>query len=289
MLITILWVLGIILALYLGLLVLVAYGCLHPIRVPIFLSPGALGLPQRSVQVTTEDDVLLRGWWIDHPNPKSVVVLAHGYLMNRAEPIPLAKRLYEEGLACLVFDFRAHGVSGGRLSSVGPHEKNDVLAMVQHARAEYPDKPIWIWGSSMGGAATVLATEAMEVRPDALVLDSPYSSLIRANEGWWRTFAGKFWPFLVPVWMFCWLMTRVDPRKVRIDHELSKMPEIPVLLMIGDCDVIVPLNEARKIADASENCRMELFEGCQHSQARWFHPVEYDERLFRFLKEQNLI
>ena len=95
-------------------------------RVPIFLSPGALGLPPESVQFKSSDDVNLRGWWIHHDDPEAVVVFSHGFLMNRAEPTPMAKRFYESGCACLLYDFRRHGLSGGRISTVGLAERLDV-------------------------------------------------------------------------------------------------------------------------------------------------------------------
>ena len=101
------WIIGIsaVLVLYFLALVLVAMVSLRPIRIPFFLSPGALGLPQQSVRFKSADGLELRGWWMHRESPNSVAVLCHGYMMNRSEPIPLAKRLWEEGVACLIFDF----------------------------------------------------------------------------------------------------------------------------------------------------------------------------------------
>lgn len=279
-----------VLVLYVVALIAVGWYVTHPLRIPLFLSPGALGLPQRSAGFQTADGVDLRGWWLDHPNPKSVVVLCHGYMMNRAEPIPLAKRLHEAGLACLVFDFRCHGYSGGKSTSIGPWEARDVAAAFAEARRAYPDRPIWIWGGSMGGAAAVLATEEGLIAPTALVLDCVYSRLWEANDGWWRTFLGpKIKSLVKPVWLVCWAITRIHPKSVDIAAALRRL-SLPIWFAWAENDLIVPRDQAeRNIKAAGGTAESHWFENCQHSQPRWFHTERYDARLFEFLRRERLI
>lgn len=282
-------VVGSLLLLYLVLLFGVAWFTLHPLRVPIFLSPGALGLPQESVQFESSDDVHLRGWWIHHDDPEAVVVFSHGFLMNRAEPTPMAKRFYESGCACLLYDFRRHGLSGGRISTVGWAERLDVEAAFQLARQRYPGKKIILWGSSMGAAASALATAHEDCTPDALILDSAYSRLVDANGGWWMTFVGPWiTPLLMPSWVIGWMLTRIDPRSVDVAHALSRI-NLPTLLLHGDLDLIVPLEAAQRNLAASLNGELVVFEGVQHSQPRWLQTNKYDAHIFEFLARHGLI
>lgn len=284
-----LWVLVILGAIYVLALFLTARYCIRPMRIPIFLSPGALGLPQARTEFTSSDGVLLRGWWMDHETPKSVVVLAHGYMMNRSEPIPLAKRLHEEGLACLIFDFRCHGSSTGKQCTFGYRERYDLAAAVEQAKQRYPGQKVWVWGSSMGGAASVLAVSQNAAEVDALALDSVYANLFEANDGWWQTFLGSRLKWLVkPVWLFCWMMTGIDPRKVNITDGIRQLNGTPTWLAYGDDDLIVPKALAEKNAAANPEAVAVWFPGCQHSQPRWLETQRYDQELLRFLRANDL-
>ncbi len=283
-------VIFVILLLYVLGLCLIAWFCLHPMRIPLFLSASALGLPQEKVTFVTEDEVELRGWWITPETPKMVCVLSHGYIMNRAECIPLAKKLYEAGVACLVYDFRAHGYSGGKMSTIGYAEKRDVKAAVGVARTKYPDLSLLGYGSSMGGAASALAAaDAMKEDIklfDAMMMDSTYRQLHHTNKGWWDTFLPAKYEFLLrPVWLFCWMITRIDPRTVLIDEALGLLKDVPVLIMHGQNDLIVPIDQAKLNFQANTNIRFEVFENCQHSQARYLQTEKYDKIMFEFIED----
>lgn len=278
------------LILYVALLLAVSWISLHPLRIPIFLSPGALGLPQESVSFTSQDGVSLKGWWVAHEDPEAVAVLAHGFMMNRAEPTPMAKRLYEAGFSCLLFDFRRHGSSGGSISTVGWAERHDVSAAIAIARSRYPGKKIVVWGSSMGAAASALAVaHEQECQVDALILDSAYSRLVDATGGWWQTFVGPWITvLLMPTWILGWLFTRIDPRGVDVADALSKIRQ-PVLLMHGDADLIVPLAAAKRNLKANPEAELVVFEGVQHSQPRWLQTASYDASVMAFLRKNGIV
>ncbi len=263
----------------------VAYFCLHPPRIPLFMSLSALGLPQESVVIESTDNLELRGWWLHHDDPKAVFVMAHGYLMNRAEPVPLARRLYELGFSCLLFDFRAHGFSDGKKSSIGYVERYDVAAAFEEARRKYPHSKIILWGSSMGGAASVFAISEEGIRPDGLIMDSVYSRLLEANLGWWKTFAGHHYRWLRPSWLFCWLISGMHPHLVDVGVALAKTEKIPILMMYGDLDMIAPVEEAQRNHSARPDAQLVWFEGCQHSQPRWIQTEKYDRHLEAFVDE----
>jgi fermentation-respiration switch protein FrsA (DUF1100 family) len=59
----------------------------------------------------------------------------------------------------LAFDFRAHGASGGQLSTFGDLERRDVLGAVRWLRGERPKESRHIFGvgASMGAAALIAA------------------------------------------------------------------------------------------------------------------------------------
>lgn len=281
-------IIGLVVLLYVAALFGIAWFMLHPWRLPHYLSPRAVDLPQERVEFVSEDATMLRGWWIEHPNPSSVALLCHGYFMNRGEGIPLAMQLHKAGMSCFCFDFRAHGTSGGKRTSIGWIERLDVVAAMKVVREKYPTTPAWVWGSSMGGAASTLAIHHEGMRAAALVLDSAYATLHEASSGWWHTFLGKrFVWLLAPIWWVSWKITGIDPRTVSVENALKGL-EIPVLFLHGDRDIIAPKAILDRNFAATQNGTQKLFAGAGHGQSRILYPEEYDAVIFAFLEENGL-
>jgi pimeloyl-ACP methyl ester carboxylesterase len=106
------------------------------------------------------------------------------------QPLPLAIRLSDERVPLLLFDFRGHGASGGRGSTLGAAEKRDVLGALDFARGMegVEHARLGVYGAGMGAHAAVLAARE---RPAArvLVLDGlypdPQFALLRRFYGGW--------------------------------------------------------------------------------------------------------
>lgn len=288
-LVTFLVAFGLMVLIYVVLLFGLSWFMLHPWRLPHYLSPRSVDLPQERVEFKSSDDITLRGWWIDHPDPTSVALLCHGYFMNRGEGIPLAMQLHKAGISCFCFDFRAHGTSGGKRTSIGFVERLDVVAAMEVVRERYPHAKVWVWGSSMGGAASTLAIQIEQMPADALVLDSAYATLHEASSGWWHTFFGKRFVWLLsPVWWVSWKITGIDPRTVSVEAALRSV-KIPVLFLHGDRDVIAPKAILERNLAATQNASQRVFSGAGHGQSRIIYPDEYDAALFEFLEQNGLI
>lgn len=273
-------------AIYLLLLLAVAWFSLHPLRIPIFLSPGGLGAPQEEVEFESQDGTRLRGWWVEAENARVVAVLSHGYLMNRSELAPVAWTLWKEGISCLLYDFRAHGRSGGRKSFFGLVERLDVAAAVRLARARAPGAKVVLIGSSMGAAASALALSDDPAVADALVLDSAYSRLSEAVIGWWRFLGGHgLAAFLWPVVYVSWPLAGFNPFAVDVADGLRRAGPLPVLIFHGECDTLALPGEAfRNQAACQGPVELIWLADCGHSEGRWLHPERYNAALLDFLR-----
>lgn len=136
------------------------------------VGPG--GVPSQSftrVEFVAADGTNLVGWWIPaRPQPATrkntpenwghdTVIICHGLGSNKWNAMPMAGGCGEAGYNLLVFDFRAHGESGGQLTTYGMLEKQDVLAAVRWVKSTHPDQSIKVYGvgASMGAAALVSA------------------------------------------------------------------------------------------------------------------------------------
>lgn len=276
-------------ALYLLILLLISWFSLHPVRSPFFISPGAMDIEQEEVEFPSEDGTTLRGWWIGRPQTRATVVLAHGYLMNRSELTPLAVQLWREGCSALVFDFRAHGKSGGRKCGLGWIERKDAAAAARYARSRTPEAKIVMIGSSMGASASALAMADNAGLADALILDSGYSRLSSAVLGWWRFLGGNVLSVLLaPSVLVAAPMAGFNPFKVDIAAALRKV-SAPVLILHGDCDSLALPREARRNADGCDRSHIVWLASCGHSEGRYVHPELYYRSIEDFLRANGIL
>lgn len=276
---------AVVLVLY-GLTVVVAtYVSLHPPRVPLWLSPAMLGMPEEKVSIQS-DGLTLSGWWSEGDPEGPTIVCCHGYLMNRCELLSMMVTLRDLGASWMFFDFRAHGKSGGSTSTMGLHEAKDVAAVVNWAKERRPDARVVLYGSSMGGAAAAIALGEDPDLAHGLILDGTYGSMDSAGRGWWDFLGGRFVALLMAptVWIGR-LMLRFNPADVVIGDWLKKSSHVPVLLLIGADDKVVPRSDYEDNALASgELTWQEVFEDSNHGEARFRHPERYQEAVRKFVK-----
>jgi pimeloyl-ACP methyl ester carboxylesterase len=285
----VIWI-GAIIGLYMLLLLAIGWASIHPYRIPIFFSPGAMGASQEEVSFPSADALPLRGWWVEASGTKAVVILAHGYVMNRSELAPVAGTLAQHGISSLVFDFRAHGFTKVGKSTLGWNERHDIRGAVEYARSRVPGAKIVVVGSSMGSAAAALAWSEDPNLLDGAVLDSCYSRLSSATLGWWRFLGGKLLMVLfAPTVLVAAPLVGVNPFKVDISKALERLSGKNILFMHGDCDDLALPDEARRnMAAVGESARVVWFSRCGHSEGRWLYPDQYYSALFEYLRELGI-
>lgn len=131
---------------------------------------GAAGGQAGRLDVTFSSGDATCGAWLYLPNgpgPHAAVVMAHGLGANREMGLaPYAERFRDAGYACLVFDYRHFGASGGEpreLLDVG-RQLEDWRAALAYARGreDLDGQRLAIWGTSFGGghAISIAAEDA---------------------------------------------------------------------------------------------------------------------------------
>src|SRR5215212_6326876 len=92
-------------------------------------------------------------------SPRAVAVIAHphplfGGTMDNKVVTTLAKVFAESGAAVYRFNFRGVGATAG-VHDEGRGEADDMLRVVEHARAQHGAMPLHLSGFSFGGAVAV--------------------------------------------------------------------------------------------------------------------------------------
>jgi alpha-beta hydrolase superfamily lysophospholipase len=80
----------------------------------------------------------------------------------------------------LLVDFRGVGGSSGKTTTLGVREAKDVALALNFARKLDVERPLILYGISMGTAAILRAIAAENSQPDALILELPFARLLSA-------------------------------------------------------------------------------------------------------------
>ena len=167
---------------------ILAYSSIRPSRITKeviakdfvnLINPSSIGLRYIDFNITVEDTIKLKGWFIySQLKPsKGTIFILHGIADCKNAMLPLAKILCEEGYNCVCYDSRANGESGGVNCTFGYYEKKDLSKYIDSIIVRFPDSsPYGIWGHSLGAAVT-LQTMAEDKRLICGIAVSPFSDL----------------------------------------------------------------------------------------------------------------
>jgi alpha-beta hydrolase superfamily lysophospholipase len=257
----------------------------------------ALAAPQRAVIGEPPSDLCaepvdfpsasgsrLRGWLCHAGGSRGVVILMHGVRANRLSMLQRARLFRNEGFSVLLFDFQAHGESPGEHITFGYLESRDARAALDFVHLEFPGLPVAALGTSLGGAAAVLADPPLDL--DALILESVYPTVEEATRNRLRIRLGPFGPPLASL-----LLGQLVPRlgiPPSALHPIDKIGRLrcPVFVIGGTNDRHTTPAETRALfARAPEPKRLWLIPGAAHEDLERFAGAEYRRRVIGFLDE----
>jgi len=207
--------------------------------------PAATMLPNGQDVVLDSDGIRLGAWYFPVAGGGPAVLVCNGNGGDRSGRIALAAALNRIGLSVLLFDYRGYGGNPGQPSEDGTAA--DARAAQAWLAAQPGIEKIVYFGESLGGAVAVGL--AVERPPAALILRSPFTSLPDVG--------AMHYPWLPVRWL---LMDRYPS----IDRIGSV--HVPVMVIAGDRDDIVPEALSRRLYDAAnEPKRYVLVSGAGHN------------------------
>jgi uncharacterized protein len=222
----------------------------HPARIAV----GAVSRPAgaEDVWITTKDSVRLHAWFFksDRGPSTATVIYFHGNGGNITNVAWVAESLAGRGFDTLLVDYRGYGQSEGEpRDEQGLYIDGDAaLAYLITQRGLDPSRVV-LYGQSLG---TVVATDlAVRHRCGALILESGFSSA--------ASVASHALPWL-PRWLHFIARNRFE------SAQKLKRISVPVLIVHGDPDPVLPTEEAHTLfAAANDPKKLLIFPGAGHN------------------------
>ena len=223
------------------------------------------GLDVEDASFTAADGTRLHGWYVEHKNPRQVVLFAHGNAGNLADRDGVLRILHDQlRVSVMIFDYRGYGRSDGSPSERGILQDGQAARDWLAERAGIEPHAIVLMGRSLGGA--VVAHLAAQDGARGLVLESTFSSLpdVAAVHYWW-----------LPI---RWLMkTQLDSAsKIHNYHG-------PLLQSHSHLDEIIPLRIGERLFQAAPSAKKQFVKltECMHNDPQ---PDAYYRELDAFLE-----
>jgi fermentation-respiration switch protein FrsA (DUF1100 family) len=242
-----------------------------------------IDLPCEDISIQSLSGATLRGWFLAGSPGRGAVLLLHGVRANRLAMLPRAIWLHELGYSVLLIDFQAAGESSGQWITFGLRESDDAISAVAYLRSRLPQERIGIIGTSMGGAAALLASPPLRV--DAMVLEQVYPSIDKAvNDRLMIHQKRAVWLAPLLLKSLAW-RTGIEADRLRpIDH-IAHI-EVPKLLVVGSSDRHTHLDESIAMyAAAASPKELWIVDGAQHVDLYRYGGDDYKQRVGAFLSK----
>ncbi|KAF0191966.1 MAG: alpha/beta hydrolase [Gammaproteobacteria bacterium] len=241
-------------------------------------NPAQLDLAYRDVYVKTPDGLTLHGWWLAGDAPAvGTVVFFHGNAENITTHIGSVYWLPKAHFNVLMMDYRGYGKSAGKTSLPGVLIDIDATLDYLLQESGLDSRNLIVFGQSLGGALAVYAVAHSPRKPRirALVIDSAFSGYQAITRekmaGFWLT------------WPIQWLPALTMPAEYDPVNSIGRVSPVPVLIVQGEDDQIVPSYHAQRLFDAASRPKeLWMVPGRGHIQV--FNDTRQRERLVTFMR-----
>ena len=244
------------------------------------------------VEIRSFDGCVLFGRYYHMRDDAPLEIIFHGYrscaFRDCSGGHALSRRM---GFNVLAVDQRAHGQSGSNTITFGIKERFDCLRWIEFANQRFgSDTPIILSGISMG-AATVLMASGLKL-PDnvtCIIADSPYSAPGAIIE---KVCEDLHYPVTLcrpfihlGAWFFGHFQLNSCTAKEAVSHT-----KVPILLIHGEDDRLVPCSMSKEIADCcAAKATVFTFPGAGHGLSYIIDPVRFESVVYEFLRAQPKI
>ena len=247
--------------------------------------PVAIGLPFHDVWFDGQDGTRLHGWFFPAGQAggtpaKATVIHFHGNAENISTHVYSAVWLAREGFNVFAFDYRGYGQSDGEPDKDGIQEDAAAAVRWVHGRPDVDPDRLIFFGQSLGAAIAVhLAAGPDGAGLRAVVLESGFSSYRAITRD---KLAASFL-----TWPFQWPLSFLVSDRYRPRDDIAKIAPVPVLIIHGTTDPVVPYHHAQALyAAAREPKTLWTIPDGGHTASFGRYGEIYRPRLVAFLDQR---
>ena len=218
-----------------------------------------LALTIEKVKIKTKDNIELLSWYHNKDIKKyKTILFLHGNAGTLENRIHKINHFKDIKINLLIISWRGFSNNLGKPNETGLYE--DARSAIEWLRSKgIKDSDIILYGESLG---TGVASEVAQHKNFAgIILESPFTSMIEIGK--------EKYPFL-PV-KFLLKDTYESNKKIQ-------NIKIPILVMHGKVDNIVPFHMGKKIYEIANKPKYYYFSEYDN------HMMEYNEKLLKVLK-----
>jgi uncharacterized protein len=206
----------------------------------------------------------------DNSTSTPIIILAHGFSTNKNSTsiVALSENLNRKEIATFRFDFYGHGESEGKFEDITVSEGvDDILSAVKFLKAQGYSK-IGLMGSSFGGICSILAaSKSKDIF--VLALKSPVSNFVEVQK------LGLSEKEILD-WKNDGTRIYCPKRKLNLDYTFyediqkldvylhAKKIEIPTIIVHGDKDEIVPIQQSYELVKSIETSKLFIIKDADH-------------------------
>ena len=243
------------------------------------------------VTISSFDGLRLCGRYYHTADGAPLAILCHGYRGTPSRDFcGGADICLSAGFNVLMIEERAHCRSEGHTISFGVNERRDVLAWVQYAAQRFgPDTKILLAGISMGAATVLMASELdLPANVCGILADCPYTTPEEII-----AVVGEMMKFPMKLSMpFVRLAARVfGGFSLKNGSAVSAVrnTRVPILLIHGEADGLVPCGMSREIAAANPDMiELQTFPGAGHGLSYLSDTERYTKLVLGFCERIGL-
>lgn len=203
---------------------------------------------------------------------KAIIVLCHGFTTSKASKtyVKLEQLLNIAKVSTFRFDFLGHGESEGKFENITTSEAVDDISNAIKYLKELGYGKIGLMGGSFGGLASIMAASKTR-NLFVLALKSPVSNyeektILTYSKRELRDWKNKGYKYF----------QNNEGKKMKLNYaffedfknndgyKASKKIKVPTLIVHGDKDESVPVEQSIKTAEIIENCKLEIIKGADH-------------------------
>lgn len=221
----------------------------HPNTIEVSREPEQFNFSYESVTLHAADETTLSGWHIpSEESPKKVILLLHGYPVEKADLLGVARELHPQ-FSIFLLDFRYFGESGGSASTLGMKETQDARAALDFL-SEQGYEQIGVFGYSYGGTVALL-TAAEDKAIDAVATYGAFADLRTLGHDVYKNLWLLKYPFVELMNMSARLaygewFSSVSP------HTHASAITQPVFIGHSKEDPIIPVHHSEMLSKALE-------------------------------------